>query len=228
MSFFDISLDAANRFHSWGWRLAVAGSVLTFLGVLLLMWGTRVRDQDFEEQVAIIHSRAAVSEERAASLEKDAAQLRLDLQRERTFSKDDRPEPVVREITAEQKTCLMGRLREFKSPLIMRFEPDQEAAEYAASLRDVFTKAGVAVNFGSAVRSGFTGTRLAMPDAPAGGQAPPATAGLLSILQYCGIRLDAPIPWQQFPHAAAEPSGRAPGARPEEVWMHVGTRPSGR
>src|SRR5579862_8366686 len=162
MSLFDLSLDVANRFYSWGWRLSVLGAAITVLGILLLMWGTRVRDQDFEEQVAIIHSRAAISEERAANLEKDAAQLRLDLQRERNFRKEDIAAPaIIRQITPEQRSCLLGRLHGVKSSVVLRFEPNQEAGEYAAALRDVFNKAGVSVAFGSAVKSTITGTRMA-------------------------------------------------------------------
>ena len=220
MSLFDISLDAATRVHSWGWRLSVIGSIMTFLGVLLLMWGTRVRDQDFEEQVAVIHSRAAISEERAAGLEKEAAELRLDLQRERTYHKEDFAQPASgREITPEQRKCLISRLRDFKTPVVLRFEPDQEAGEYAASLRDAFSKAGVNVSFGSAQRSGMTGTRLAMATSPGNSEPLPAAAEMVSILQYCGIPLDPPIPWQQFPRSAGEASGRS---RPAEVLMFIG------
>jgi hypothetical protein len=68
MGFFYISLETANRFYTWGWRLSVLGAVLTAVGVGFLMWGTRVRDGDFEGQIATLHARAAESEERASGL----------------------------------------------------------------------------------------------------------------------------------------------------------------
>jgi hypothetical protein len=220
MSFFDLSLDLATRVHSWGWRLSVTGSIMTFLGVLLLMWGTRVRDQDFEEQVAVIHSRAAISEERAAGLEKEAAQLRLDLQRERTFRKEEFSLPAAgRQITPEQRRCLSERLRDFKAPVTLRFEPDQGAGEYAAALRDALTKAGVSVVFGSAQKSGITGTRLAMATPAGSGEPLPAASEMVSVLQYCGVPLDPPIPWTQFPRVAGE---AAPRSRPAEVLLFIG------
>jgi hypothetical protein len=226
MSFFDLSVDVATRFHTWGWRLSVTGSIMTFLGVLLLMWGTRVRDQDFEEQVAVIHSRAAISEERAAGLEKEASQLRLDLQRERTSrSKEEFAQPATgRQITQAQRQCLISRLRDFKTPVILRFEPDQEAGEYAASLRDALTKAGVTISFGSAQKSGMTGTKLAMVTPPGGGEPLPAATEMASIMQYCGISLSPPIPWQQFPRSAGEAAGKS---RPAEVLLFVGSKPAG-
>ena len=52
MSFFDVSLDTANRFYAWGWRGSIAGAVITAVAVVFLMWGTHVRDRDFEAQLA--------------------------------------------------------------------------------------------------------------------------------------------------------------------------------
>ena len=44
MSYFDLSLDAANRAYTWGWRLSLAAAVSTALGVLLLTWVAKVRE----------------------------------------------------------------------------------------------------------------------------------------------------------------------------------------
>jgi hypothetical protein len=224
MSLFDLSLDAANRYYAWGWRLSMFGALVTFLGVLMLTWGMRVRDQDFEEQVAVLHSRAATSEERAAVLEKDAAQLRLDLEGiklpgVRAEQRDDRRQYATRHVTDEQRTCLLGRLRDFKSSVTVRFEPDQEAGEYAASLREAFSKAGVTVSFAGAARSGMSGVHIASAE----GEALPAASELTSIMQYCGIALDSPIESQQFPHAPGD-ARSAPNGHPEDVQIFVGTK----
>ena len=48
MPFFEITLETANKFYEWGWRASIAGAVITAVGVILLMYGTRVRDRDTE------------------------------------------------------------------------------------------------------------------------------------------------------------------------------------
>jgi hypothetical protein len=52
MPFFEISLETANKFYAWGWRASIAGAVITAIGVILLMYGTRVRDRDTESQLS--------------------------------------------------------------------------------------------------------------------------------------------------------------------------------
>ena len=71
MSWIDVSLETANRLYVWGWRGSIGGALITAIAVVLLMWGTRVRDKDFESKMGQAH-------ERAAQLEKDAAQARLE------------------------------------------------------------------------------------------------------------------------------------------------------
>jgi hypothetical protein len=225
MGFFDLSLETADKFYSWGWRLSIAGAGITALGVLLLMWGTRIKDQDFEEQVAILHSRAATSEERAAGLEKEAAELRLSPRGAGSDHQENHSQVGTRLVTAEQRSCLLGRLGEFKTPVTLRFEPDQEAAEYAASIRDVFAKAGVPVTFASALKSTFTGTRLAMTIPPGSGDTLPAAVQMATILQRCGVFLEPPIPWQRFPRSAGEVHAAAsPSTRPDEVLLFIGAK----
>jgi hypothetical protein len=53
--FLDISLARANQFYTWGWRASVIGAVITMCGVGLLWLGTRVRDRDFDENIARLH-----------------------------------------------------------------------------------------------------------------------------------------------------------------------------
>src|SRR4051794_7667514 len=73
MALFEISLERANQLYTWGWRLSAIGAVITMIGVALLWTGTRVRDQDFEEQVASLYKSASASEERAKLIARDAA-----------------------------------------------------------------------------------------------------------------------------------------------------------
>jgi hypothetical protein len=59
MSLFDISLETANSLYEWGWRGSIFGAVITTLAVMSLMWGTRIRDRDFEASMAHLNSDAA-------------------------------------------------------------------------------------------------------------------------------------------------------------------------
>jgi hypothetical protein len=93
MSLLDISLETANSLYKWGWRGSIVGAVITAVAVAALMWGTRVRDRDFENRMTEsyvvagqAHERASAADERAAILEKETAQLRLDLEKEREKS----------------------------------------------------------------------------------------------------------------------------------------------
>src|SRR4051812_47641078 len=70
----DISLATANRLYTWGWGLSVSGAVVTMIGVGMLWLGTRVRDRDFDENIAALH-------ENAAKFEKEAAVARLETEK---------------------------------------------------------------------------------------------------------------------------------------------------
>jgi hypothetical protein len=252
MSYFDLSLDAANRAYTWGWRLSLAAAVSTALGVLLLTWVAKVREHDFEEQVANLHSRATMSEERAVLLEREAERLRLEFQNrdaERQAAAaasaamatvaierrepvpanraPDNPRLASRHISEEQRTALLEHLERVTSHVVLRFEPNQEAAEYAVTIRDILIKAGVPVEFGSAASpSGLTGIRVAMIMSPGEGEALPAARQMSSILQDSGLLLERPIHWRSFPLSADEdPLSRSRSVRPAEVLIFVGAKP---
>jgi hypothetical protein len=76
MSLFQISLDTANRFYAWGWRASIAGAVVTLIGVILLMWGTRVRDRAAEKREEVANAelkslRSAAEWRRLTSQQRD-------------------------------------------------------------------------------------------------------------------------------------------------------------
>jgi uncharacterized membrane protein len=75
MPFFEISLETANKFYTWGWRASIAGAVITAVGVILLMSGTRVRDHETESQLSRASLLTAQTSERAAKLEVRAEEL---------------------------------------------------------------------------------------------------------------------------------------------------------
>src|SRR4051812_4584706 len=72
----DVSLETANKFYAYGWIASLLGAAVTFTGVVFLMWGTRVRDHDFEHNIAVLHDSAGKARERAGNLEKAAEDLR--------------------------------------------------------------------------------------------------------------------------------------------------------
>jgi len=44
ISFADIPISFANTLYTWGWRLSIGGAVLTAIGLVILFFGTRVRE----------------------------------------------------------------------------------------------------------------------------------------------------------------------------------------
>jgi hypothetical protein len=84
MALFDISVETANTFQAWGWRLALGGVVITILGVGILLWGTRVRDRGFEEHIARLYESAASAEQRFKALETENVALQKSVEQERS------------------------------------------------------------------------------------------------------------------------------------------------
>jgi hypothetical protein len=74
--FFEITLETANKFYEWGWRASIAGAVITAVGVILLMYGTRVRDRDTESQLISAKLVTAQTSEKAAALQVRAEELK--------------------------------------------------------------------------------------------------------------------------------------------------------
>lgn len=75
--FSQISLSTANLLYTWGWRLSLFGAAITLIGVTSLMIGTKVRDHDFESQMAYLNKSAAEANERTATLIKEAEEAKL-------------------------------------------------------------------------------------------------------------------------------------------------------
>ena len=131
MSFFDVSLETANEFYAWGWRASVLGALVTAFGVGLLMWGTRVRDHDFESNVARLNSEAGAARERAGKLEEQAARLRLELDREIQ-------KRAPRHLTDEQKAILPAELRGKMKEINLVVQKDIETKAFEIQWLDFF------------------------------------------------------------------------------------------
>ena len=133
MAFWNISLDTANQFYAWGWRASIAGAIITAVAVFFLMWGTRVRDHDFESQMSRLNLSAAESNERAAKLEKEAQELKFELAKLQP-----------RNITPGQHAMIVSFLQNTdKGPVVVIWKQfDEEAENFAKQIMDVLKDAG--------------------------------------------------------------------------------------
>jgi hypothetical protein len=159
MSFGNISLELANEFYSWGWRASLLGALITFFGVAFLFWGTRVRDNDFEHNVAQLHASAGRSEkaaadarERASKLEVSAESLRqANIELERSLERE-RVERIkmeqrfgARHFTTEQEQAVILAFRGQSITAHVRCIAEGEAMLAANNFATVLRKAGLTV-----------------------------------------------------------------------------------
>ena len=169
LSLFDISLETANKFYSWGWKASVTGAVITAIGVGLLMWGTRVRDHDFESNMSQLNTDAAKANERAAQLESDAAKAKektATLEIDVAKTRESVAQANERAAQAERRAAEANlELAKFKAPrilseaqkttftkslegaprgrfFIMSKSGDDEARLFAIQIRDLLLNAG--------------------------------------------------------------------------------------
>jgi hypothetical protein len=111
--FFEISLDRANEFYTWGWSLSACGAVVTVIGVGLLWWGTRIRDHEFEVSMANLHDRASTSDKRSKVLERGNLTLQRDVERERMERLKLEAKLAPRSLTDEQIGWIRGKVAPF-------------------------------------------------------------------------------------------------------------------
>jgi hypothetical protein len=156
-----ISLPTANKFYTFGWAASLIGAAITFAGVIFLMWGTRVRDHDFDDNIARLHDRAASSEERAGALEKETArltsgnlELATNLERERTARARIEAGLASRHVTAEQKTALINALKGVKLEMVISRYDVPETTAYANEIAAALVEAGQSVIEGSVIMAG--------------------------------------------------------------------------
>jgi hypothetical protein len=193
----NISLERANQFYTYGWRLSAIGAATTVLGVGLLWWGTRVRDHDFESHIARLGSTTADTLERAGKLEVAAEnlrqnnlQLQRDLERERVerLRLEERVKPrgipldKRDDLIALLKTSLKGTV--FVVPKMF----DEEAGEFAKQIISVLKDAGFDVpewTGKGALGWGVPGAFLLMKNLES---PPPHTVGVQqAFIKCCGM-----------------------------------------
>jgi hypothetical protein len=148
---FEISLDRANQFYTWGWRASLIGSLVTFFGVVFLYWGTRVRDHDFEHNIAHLHGSAALSEERSRQLERSNLELATVLERERAARVHIEAGLASRHVRSDQRTAFKKVLDGTRLTVVLSSYSDQESTGYASEITSALTDAGVTVKAGSRI-----------------------------------------------------------------------------
>jgi len=160
--FFDFSLETANRLYSWGWGLSVCGAMVTMIGVGILWLGTRVRDHDFEKNIAQLHASAAESERQSAELKQQNLKLATTLERERTARAKIEAGLASRHVRSEQREAVIAMLRGTSLTVTLSKVDDAETAAYAREITSALTAAGVTIKEGSTIISGgnFTGVLI--------------------------------------------------------------------
>lgn len=104
LSFLDISLETANKFYSWGWKASFFGAAITLIGVILLMWGTRVRDHDFESQMGRLNTSTSQKESELKDAKSKITELENKL----------KPKPLderIRNLLDQIDTRILGNLK---------------------------------------------------------------------------------------------------------------------
>jgi hypothetical protein len=128
MPFFEISLETANKFYAWGWRASIAGAVITAVGVILLMYGTRVRDRATESQLS-----RANADLRHAEQTISRQNVEIQTLKPRQLS----PEEAAKMTAIARQLC--PRIN--KIP-VTAADSNQEAQAYALSFVQIFKAAG--------------------------------------------------------------------------------------
>jgi hypothetical protein len=174
VSLFDVSLETANKFYTWGWRASVFGAVITAVSLAFLYLGTRIRDKDFELSIARANTDAssAISEAaklslRAAELEKGNIELRTKM--------------ASRRISEEQHKILVDELSKIPAPFDIALMSDPESVLYANDILKTFADAHWTVGQKEfPISEIWTGLVLFQTDDPAGGR-------ILQALKKAGV-----------------------------------------
>jgi hypothetical protein len=188
---FDISLDRANQFYTWGWRLSAFGAAITMIGVAALWLGTRARDHDFEEQMAGLHERAATSEKLSKELEKGNLTLQTELERERLERLRIEKQLKPRTITLEERSALLNCLAPLtKGPVtVIPKTFDVEAEQYANQISEVLKDANFEIKAHTGPRPfgfGMAGVFAVFNDAT---HPPPHAGEIQHCLRQIGVEL---------------------------------------
>jgi hypothetical protein len=137
-----ISLERANELYAWGWRFSVVGALVTMVGIASLWIGTRVRDRDFEENIANLHKNAAASEERSKELEQSNLTLQRDIGREKTERLKLEEKFSARNLSETQRAAVIAAFKGVHGRAYVRCIDEIEACLAAHNFSAVLREAG--------------------------------------------------------------------------------------
>ena len=163
MGLLDVSVDTANRFYTFGWYGSLVGVAITLTAVMFAMWGTRVRDRDFDSQMANLNLAAAQARENAATPEVRAAELQNEAAKttEASGRANERAAKLElaleregaarmpRTISPEQRTLIVTLLSSDeieKGPVLINPAMDGEAWQFGAQILGALKEAGFPVS----------------------------------------------------------------------------------
>jgi len=134
MSLLPFLLDHVNQVYSWGWRFSVTGAIITFIGVSLLMWTTRIKDHRFEVNMSQLDIDAAKANERAANAEVRAAEANLELAKLK----------APRTLSLEQQDRVVEKLKKFSGTTfqIITYPGEPEPAAFSNIIASILVRAG--------------------------------------------------------------------------------------
>jgi hypothetical protein len=158
----DISLDTANEFYTWGWRASMFGALITFFGVAFLYWGTRVRDHDVERNVATLNLEAGSARERAGKLEERAGQLEKDAEILKRDNLELEGYIAPRRMTVRELATMDANLAPFagKTVRLRSYVLDAESMIFSFQFSDALLKARIRMFDRRMSEQGFTNLTL--------------------------------------------------------------------
>jgi hypothetical protein len=166
MSYFDVSLDTANKFYAWGWRGSIIGAIVTAIAVVFLMRGTHIRDKEGERQIAAANTAAGKANERAANLEVKAAGLEKEAADAKLEQEKLKAQLAWRLIPPAIASALERVLSANPGSVNIRYtDGDPEALYLAIQFSQIFAKAHWKVAAGAVKLSNAIVFGINLPDA---------------------------------------------------------------
>jgi hypothetical protein len=235
MTFWNISLDTANEFYTWGWRASMFGALITFFGVAFLYWGTRVRDHDFDSKMTTLNSEAGNARERAGRLEEKAQELEkgnLTLQSEVERERIERMKLELKLSPRSLGPAKQAQLTSALRPILTGIAVDlvvfealgPDVGPLGREIAKALTDAGIVVRVLTPLPGGMFATGVlvrAEAESPANIMgAVPATANALR-----QVGLDAGA-WEPFPKGEMPaPAYNGPGGPNSNFRILIGAKP---
>jgi len=139
----DVPLESPYFYTFWLFASLTGAAILTVIGVVFLVWGTRVRVPDFESQMAALNLEAATVRERASNLELRTAALEKEAQELKATNLALQAKIQPRRLSGENSAKLasaLAALQPMPLAVVSRlFDP--ESADFADDLAAAFINA---------------------------------------------------------------------------------------